>query len=232
MTKEKADGMATILKESDLKQSGVEARLVAFNIDDVQTRAQAYLAEVRQQAAALLAQAQSQADAVRAGAHAEGLAQAQKEIAQQVEQRAQQLTEERIRLAVGACQKAIDSLTTDTSKWLQEWRDVTIDLAISMAEKLTRQSMAHGLEPLRVWLEEALMMMRDARDVHILVHPDDFTWAGRYLQTMARHVPHAGSAEILPDPEVSRGGCIVRCQHGEVDQQLETQLARLGEQLK
>ncbi len=224
--------MATILKESDLKQSGDEARLVAFNIDDVQTRAQAYLAEVRQQAAAVLAQAKSEADAVRAAAHSEGLAQAQKEVAAQVEQRAQQLTEERIRLAVGSCQQAVDKLTTDTSRWLQVWRDATIDLAISMAEKLTRQSMAHGLEPLRVWLEEALMMMRDARDVHILVHPDDFTWAGRYLQTMARHVPHAGSAEVLPDPEVSRGGCIVRCQHGEVDQQLETQLARLGEQLQ
>ena len=224
--------MATILKESDLKQSGAEARLVAFNIDDVQTRAQAYLQEVRQQAAALLTQAQNEADQVRAGAHAEGLALAQREIAQQVEQRAQQLTEERIRLAVSACQQAVDSLTSDTSRWLQVWRDATIDLSIAMAEKLTRQSMAHGLEPLRVWLEEALMMMRDARDVHILVHPDDFTWAGRYLQQMARHVPHAGSAEILPDPEVSRGGCIVRCQHGDVDQQLETQLARLGEQLQ
>lgn len=224
--------MATILKESDLKQSGDEARLVAFNIDDVQVRAQAYLTQVREQAAAMLAEAKSQADAVRATAHTEGLASAQKEIAGQVEQRAQQLTEERIRLAVGACQQAVDKLTSDTSRWLQTWRDATIDLAISMAEKLTRQSMAHGGEPLRVWLEEALMMMRDARDVHILVHPDDFTWAGRYLQTMARHVPHAGSAEILPDPEVSRGGCIVRCQQGEVDQQLETQLERLGEQLR
>ncbi len=181
--------MATILKESDLKQSGDEARLVAFNIDDVQIRAQAYLTEVRQQAAAVLAEAHAQADKVRAEAHSLGLAQAQKEILQQVEQKAQQLTEERIRLAVGACQQAIDSLTSDTSRWLQVWRDATIDLAIGMAEKLTRQSMAHGLEPLRVWLEEALMMMRDARDVHILVHPDDFTWAGRYLQQMARHVP-------------------------------------------
>lgn len=224
--------MATILKESDLKQSGDEARLVAFNIDDVQLRAQAYLTQVREQAAAILAGAKGEADAVRAAAHAEGLALAQKEISQQIEQRAQQLTEERIRLAVAACQQAVDKLTSDTSRWLQVWRDATIELAISMSEKLTRQSMAHGLEPLRVWLEEALMMMRDARDVHILVHPDDFTWAGRYLQQMARHVPHAGSAEILPDPEVSRGGCIVRCQHGEVDQQLETQLARLGEQLK
>jgi flagellar assembly protein FliH len=224
--------MATILKQAQLQQSGTEHRIVAFNVDDVQQRAQAYLAQVRDQAAEILAAAQRQAESVKAAARASGLAEAQKDITQQVEDRARQLTEERIRTATAACQQAVDSLSGDTTQWLQEWRDVTIELATSMAEKLVRQSMAQGAEPLRVWLEEALMLMRDARDVHILVHPDDFTWAGRYLQQMAKHVPHAGSAEVLPDPEVSRGGCIVRCQHGQVDQQLETQLARLGEQLQ
>ncbi|MGN6136875.1 MAG: FliH/SctL family protein [Aureliella sp.] len=224
--------MATILKQSQLQLSGADQRLVAFNIDDVQQRAQAYLQQVRQQAAEMLAAAQREAESVRNKARSEGQADAQKDLAQQVEDRARQLTEERIRTATAACQQAVDSLSSDTTQWLQEWRDVTIDLAIAMAEKLVRQSMAQGLEPLRVWLEEALMLMRDARDVHILVHPDDFTWAGRYLQQMAKHVPHAGTAEILPDPEVSRGGCIVRCGQGQIDQQLESQLARLGEQLR
>ena len=224
--------MATILKQSQLQQSGADQRIVAFNVDDVQQRAQAYLAQVREQAAEVMAAAKREADSVRATARTAGLAEAQKDLTQQIEERARQMTEERIRTAMAACQQAVDSLSSDTTSWLQQWRDLTIELAVSMAEKLVRQSMAHGVEPLRVWLEEALMLMRDARDVHILVHPDDFTWAGRYLQQMAKHVPHAGSAEILPDPEVSRGGCIVRCQHGQVDQQLETQLARLGEQLQ
>ena len=224
--------MATILKQAQLQQSSAEQRIVAFNVDDVQQRAQAYLAQVREQAAEVLASAKREADSVRNTARTAGLAEAQKDLNQQVEERARQLTEERIRTAMAACQQAVDSLSQDTTSWLHEWRDLTIELAVSMAEKLVRQSMAHGVEPLRVWLEEALMLMRDARDVHILVHPDDFTWAGRYLQQMAKHVPHAGTAEVLPDPEVSRGGCIVRCQHGQVDQQLETQLARLGEQLK
>lgn len=224
--------MASILKESQLQQSGDVTRLVAFNIDDVQLRAQNYLDEVRKQAAEILVQARNEADTVRAAARTAGLADAQKQVAQQVEDRARQLTEERIRSATAACQQAIESLNNDTAKWLQDWRDVTVDLAIAMSEKLIRHAMDQGVEPLRVWLEEALMMMRDARDVHILVHPDDFTWAGRYLQQMSKHVPHAGSAEILPDPEVSPGGCIVRCPHGQIDQQLETQLARLGEQLR
>ncbi len=154
-------------------------------------RAQAYLDEVRRQAAEVLASAQQEASTIRQAAHNQGLVDAQKEFEQQVETRARQLTEERIKLAVAASQQAVESLTKDTSQWLQEYRDVTIDLAIAMAEKLMRQSMEHGLEPLRVWLEEALMLMREAREVHILVHPDDFTIAGRYLQQMAKNVPHA-----------------------------------------
>jgi flagellar assembly protein FliH len=224
--------MATILKQDQIRQSGETPRAISFNTEDVHQRAQAYLDQVRLQGQEIIAQAQREAAQVRAAARAAGLQDAQKDLAKQIEEASLKLTEDTIRTATAACQQSLNSLSADTQQWLQEWRDVTVDMAIAMAEKLVRQSMAHGVEPLRVWLEEALMLMRDARDVHILVHPDDFTWAGRYLQQMAKHVPHAGSAEVLPDPTVSRGGCVVRCQHGQVDQQLETQLARLGEQLK
>jgi flagellar assembly protein FliH len=81
-------------------------------------------------------------------------------------------------------------------------------------------------------MEEALVTMRDSRDIRIVVNPDDFELAGRYLQKLSKTMPQAGSAEVLPDPEVSRGGCIVRSSYGQIDQQLETQLERLVEQLK
>ncbi len=224
--------MATIFKSNEMKPTGDMPGVIAFNIDDLQTRGEAYLSEVRQQAAQIVEAAKKESEAVRTASRSTGLADAQKLFAQQVEERAQQLTEERIKTAVASCQQAIDQLSSETTRWLQQWRDMTVDIAIAMSEKLMRQSMAHGVEPLSVWLEEALMLMREARDVQILVHPDDFTWAGRYLQQMARHLPHAGTAEVLPDPEISVGGCIVRSPQGEVDLQLETQLARLAEQLK
>src|SRR5690349_14967866 len=99
--------MATILKQEQIQQSGDVNRLVAFNIDDVQQRAQAYLAQVREQAAGILAAAKSEADQQRASARAAGVAEAQKTITEQVEQRARQLTEERIRTATAACQQAV-----------------------------------------------------------------------------------------------------------------------------
>jgi flagellar assembly protein FliH len=222
--------MATILKQEQIANEGMP-RMVAFNMDDVQERAATYLAQVKAQCQQLLESATAEADAIRQAARDQGLAEARQAFAAEVEQRAQQLTDDRTRTATNACQQAVSNLESETVKWLQEWRNRTVNLAIAMAEKLVRQSMSSGVEPLRVWLEEALMMMRDAREVQVLVHPDDFTWAGRYLQSMTRHLPLAGQAEVLPDPQVSRGGCIVRCPQGHIDQQLETQLQRLGEQL-
>ena len=66
--------MATIFKQAQLQQSGADQRMVAFNVDDVQQRAQAYLAQVREQAAEVMAAAQREADSVRTTARTAGLA--------------------------------------------------------------------------------------------------------------------------------------------------------------
>jgi flagellar biosynthesis/type III secretory pathway protein FliH len=52
--------------------------------------------------------------------------------------------------------------------------------------------------------------------------------AGRFLQNLAKSVPQAAQVEVLPDPEISLGGCIVRSSHGQLDQQLETQLTTIS----
>ena len=101
-----------------------------------------------------------------------------------------------------------------------------------MAEKLVRAPMTAHAETLLVWMEESLQLMRDTREIRILVHPDDFSIAGRYLQQLAKLIPHAAEAEIIPDPQISLGGCIVKSKYGQIDQQLQAQLARLGEQLR
>ena len=111
-------------------------------------------------------------------------------------------------------------------------RNLTVELAARMAEKLVRRAMQDNEEVLRVWLEEAIIAMRDARELRILVNPGDFSVAGRFLQNLTKMIPQAALIEVIPDPEISLGGCIVRSMHGFIDQQLETQLQRLVEQLQ
>ena len=51
--------MATILKEHQMQLSGDAIRFVAFNVDDVQQKAQAYLTQIRLQATEIIAAAES-----------------------------------------------------------------------------------------------------------------------------------------------------------------------------
>lgn len=224
--------MASVLKYDSLqpgKKSTAEP--VTFNVQDIQSRARDYLTEVQQQAAAILEQAHREAVTVKAQAHQSGLQAAREEIEKRIEDSAARISDNRCKTAIAACQQSVDQLQQATGQWLTLWRDQTIEIACCIAEKLVRAQMSSDNELLRVWMEEALVAMRDEREIRILVHPDDFSLAGRFLQSLAQTIPHAGSAVVLPDPEVQRGGCIVRSKNGRIDQQLNSQLQRLAEQL-
>ncbi len=224
--------MATILKGDRVSQSSTDAHMIAFNMEDVQERARAYLAEIQQQAAQIIDEANKKAVEITMTAHQAGLASGRAEFDAQVERRAQQLSDQRCKTAIASCESTVTQLANETTTWLTHWRNLTVDLASQMAEKLVRRSMKDNEEVLRVWLEEAIIAMRDARELRILVNPDDFAVAGRFLQNLTKMIPQAAQIEVIPDPEISQGGCIVRSMHGFIDQQLETQLQRLVEQLQ
>jgi flagellar assembly protein FliH len=225
--------MATILKSDRLEggQIGITP-LISFNVDDLQKQARDYLSEVQSQAAQILADANKKAIEIREKAYQTGLAEGQAEFEKRVEQRSQQMSDQRCKTAIAACDATVKQLSEETTQWLTQWRNLTVALAAQMAEKIVRRSMQDHEEILRVWLEEAIIAMRDSRELRVLVHPDDFAVAGRYLQNLTKMIPQAAQIDVLPDPEVSRGGCIVRSMQGFIDQQLETQLQRLVDQLQ
>jgi len=224
--------MATILKGDRIGQISTDAHLIVFNVEDVQERARAYLAEIQQQAMQIIEEANKKAIDIAMAAHQAGLASGRAEIDDQVERRAQQISDQRCKTAIASCEATVQQLSGETTAWLTHWRNLTVELASQMAEKLVRRSMKDNEEVLRVWLEEAIIAMRDARELRILVNPDDFTVAGRFLQNLTKMIPQAARIEVIPDPEISLGGCIVRSMHGLIDQQLESQLQRLVEQLQ
>jgi flagellar assembly protein FliH len=224
--------MAAVLKSEQLSHGSDYPQAVVFNIEDVQTRAREYLTQVQREAAEILAAAQAEAVRIGARAQEQGVAQAQASVEQKIQTAAQQLSDARCKTAIAACEATVEKLAKETSQWLALWRTQTVDLATKIAERILRREMSASEETLRVWMEEAIVAMRDVRDVRVLVHPDDFAVAGRFLQNLAKSVPQAAQVEVLPDPEISLGGCIVRSSHGQLDQQLETQLQRLAEQLQ
>lgn len=223
--------MASVLKQDTIAQGTSKAVPIAFNIEDMQARAREYFQEMQNQAADILNRAKQEAQQIKNQARQEGLLAAQAENQKKIEETAAKLSDQRCRTAIEGCEKTVQKLTEETSHWLSEWRNQTVAIAARIAEKIVRAQLKDNSEVLRVWMEEAIVAMRDERDLRILVNPDDFAVAGRFLQSLSRTVPHAGSVEVIPDPEIKPGGCIVRSKNGQIDQQLETQLQRLVDQL-
>lgn len=223
--------MASVLKQDSISQGSSKAAPVAFNIEDMQVRAREYFQEMQNQAVQLLAQAQQDAVKIKEKARQEGLLAAQAENQKKIEETAAKLSDQRCRTAIESCEKVVQQLNESTSEWLSEWRNQTVAVAARIAEKIVRAHLKDNSELLRVWMEEAIVAMRDERDLRISVNPDDFSVAGRFLQSLSRSLPHIGGSEVVPDPEVKPGGCIIRSKNGLIDQQIETQLQRLVDQL-
>ena len=223
--------MASVLKSDEFVRGSARGEPVAFNIEDMQSRAREYLIEIQSQATELLERSKQEAIQIKRQAHQEGLQAAQQEIAKKIEESAAKLSDQKCRTAIESCERAVAEISEATSGWLSQWRNQTVAIAAKMAEKLVRSQMQDRSELLRVWMEEAIVALRDERELRVLVNPEDFAVAGRFLQTLSRTVPHAGNVEVVPDPQIQLGGCIVRSKNGQIDQQLETQLQRLVQQL-
>lgn len=223
--------MAGIIKSHELEQQADAPLPVAFNVEDIQNRTRQHLEDAKREAAEILEAAKKEASAIKAAAEQEGIRQAQQNIDEQIRIAATEMSDERCRTAIAACETTVDNLIVETASWLAKWRDQTVELAARIAEKVVRREMTDNTDLLRGWLEEALVTVREARDLQAHVHPDDFAIAGRFMQQIARSIPQAASVEIVPNPDVSAGGCIVKSNDGTIDFQLESQLERLVEQL-
>lgn len=224
--------MAAVLKSFHPSSDPSSAVPIAFNVRDVHYQAESYLREVQQRGQEILCAAERDAAAIRETAEQQGYAEAEAKFSQRLAEEARRLSDDRCRLAISACEQTVQELGNDTADWLAKWRDQTISLAVCIAEKLIRNTTEpNKIDLLRTWLEEAICKISDTREIRVHVHPDDFSTAGECLSRLAASVPHAATAQVIPDVAIEAGGCLVRTTHGQVDQQLSTQLQRLVEQL-
>jgi flagellar assembly protein FliH len=63
------------------------------------------------------------------------------------------------------------------------------------------------------------------------LHPDDATWLEQNptaLSELREQQTLASSLELRPDPSITRGGCVVESNIGELDARVETRLTLLA----
>jgi len=61
------------------------------------------------------------------------------------------------------------------------------------------------------------------------VNPDDFELVRDAADGVAARIGGIRRMDVVAERRIARGGCVVRTEEGEIDAQIEEQLARAGE---
>lgn len=216
--------MASIIRSSD-RSANVQPS--TFNFDDMSTRADAYLQQVRGEARNIIAEATKQAETIRKQAEIDGLRAAQKQHQQQVEAEAAK----RMETVLPALRAAVADVHTSKQAWLSHWEKVGVQLASRIAERILRRELATDASLPIELVRESLELAVGDDGVRVLLNPQDVERFGQQIQTLAAELKPTGKVEIVGDARIDVGGCKLETKYGSIDQQLTSQLRRIEEEL-
>ena len=216
--------MAGIIKASGTADAAVKAPLKAFHFDDV---GQAYLGRVRQEAAELIAQAKKEAAQIKAKATEEGR--------QAAIQAAQASLKTRLDQHLGeiltGLRQAVVQIEQSRQAWQQHWEQHAVQLAVAIAARVCRRELSRHPEISLAWIREALALAGNHSQIVLRLHPDDHTALAPHIDKLKSELTALGAVKIVADQAISAGGSRVDTEFGSLDQQLESQLARITEEL-
>jgi flagellar assembly protein FliH len=98
-------------------------------------------------------------------------------------------------------------------------------LVLAAAETVVRQVITTNPRVVEGAIYQALALIGEHVAVEVRVHPSDAAVA----RDICDRLHHAPRATVVEDATVSRGGCVISTEFGEVDATIEAQLRRLRE---
>jgi flagellar assembly protein FliH len=216
--------MAGIIKASGHVDTAAKAPLKAFHFDDV---GQSYLGRVRSEAAEIVNQARKEAAQIKAKATEEG-----RQAAIQAAQASLKIRlDQQLGEILAALKQAILQIEQSRQAWQQHWERHAVSLAAAIATRLCRRELSRQPEIPLTWIREALSLAGNNAEVVLRLHPDDHAALSQQIEKIKHELTGLGAVKIIGDPTISTGGCRVDTEFGSLDQQLESQLARITEEL-
>jgi flagellar biosynthesis/type III secretory pathway protein FliH len=164
--------------------------------------------DAKREAAAILERARAEAEALRADAIAEG----------------------RRAGRVDAAKQLFD-VAAMRSELIRNTEQQALRAVLLVAAELVGSALQSDPSQIAAMLAPHLQRLRRAAALTLRLHPEDAHYLERNRSELARCAGFECPIELLADPTVSRGGCIVESNLGELDARIETRLAELGRAL-
>jgi flagellar assembly protein FliH len=194
-----------------------------LNFDDLAAEAGQHLAEVKAEAAEIVAQARQQAESIRQQAAQEG--------AQAAIRAVEEMVAEQLAPALSALRQAAADLQHEKQAWLSHWERGAVHLAAAIAGRIVRGELQRQPEIALKLVREALELAAGSPSVRLHLNPEDYKTLGAQVRALIDAMSGVGGADVAADATITRGGCRVETRFGTIDQQFESQLKRIEEEL-
>jgi flagellar assembly protein FliH len=120
----------------------------------------------------------------------------------------------------------IDEVASLRTELMRRTERELVNLALVLAERIVRREVSLDRELLVTMARVAIDRLGERASATIRLNPADHA-----ALTAGRTVPLAGPVEVVADPHVSRGGCLVRSDFGLMDLGIEAQINELSRAL-
>lgn len=220
--------MATIIKSpAESFPSGTQLRQVAYDLQDFSGQADDYLKRVRAEAAKIVLQAKNEAEKVRAQAEQAGRQAAEAAIEQILDEKVAQ----QMQTLAPALEQAVAQIVDSQADWQRHWERSIVQLACALARRIIHRELSHQPDITLTWVREALELVSGAGEITVRLNPHEINTLRTQVDALIAVFSPAAQARVVADDTISVGGCRIDTQFGSIDQQIETQLMRITEEL-
>jgi flagellar assembly protein FliH len=141
------------------------------------------------------------------------------------------LEEAQVRLApaASALAEAVTAVAAEQEEFLIRAERAAVDLALRLAEKIVGASIDADPEAVLGVIAGSLRRATVRDHLVLEVNPDDFELVHDLADELAARVGGVRRLDVVAERRVTRGGCVVRTEEGEIDARIEQQLERARE---
>jgi len=215
---------STVIKSTGPNRPGDS---LPFRFDEMERHATTYLDTVRAAAAKIVSEANQQAAGIRRNSERDGQ-QAAVEAARRI---LDEKVTRQLETLLPALRHAIETLGQARADWLRAWEQNVVHLAAAIAARVIRRELSRKPEIPLAYIRESLELASGSPHVMVRLHPDDHAALATHIPMLTSELARQATTEIVADPAITVGGCRIDTQFGSIDQQIETQLARIEQEL-
>jgi len=208
--KPSADGSHAVIVEEDPLADEAPAKSEAQLREELLAQAQAEAADIR---------ARAQAEGSEQG-YSQGLAKAREEVRAELMPVLEKFARE------------VQALLSQRAEILRSAEREIFELALLMGKKILHSELHLRPDAVASVVRHALERAVGWGRVKVQVNPEDCALLEEVRGSLDEAAEGVSLAEIVPNPAISRGGCILESNFGEVDARLEMQVAEVDQALR